>query len=298
MKKILSLSLIAFTVILSSCEKDPAQVSVTAGINTPPIVVSPVAPPTIATDSTLLLGNPSSATSNTADFSNYLLREGYYSVSYNRDAGRPNWVSWHTQSTDYGSVPRQNDFRANQELPSDWYRAESFSFGNVYEFDKGHMCPSADRTSSIVANSSTFLMTNIIAQAPNNNQQRWAMLEDYCRTLVQAGNELYIICGTYGEGGKGNSNTLTNTLDNGRISVPAKLWKIIVVLEDGANDLTRVKNTTRVISVIMDNVNTTGTDWKSYRVSVDEIEGQTGYDFLSRVSPTIQSVVEARVDNM
>ena len=160
------------------------------------------------------------------------------------------------------------------------------------------MCPSADRTSSIVANSSTFLMTNIIAQAPNNNQQRWAMLEDYCRTLVQAGNELYIICGTYGEGGKGNSNTLTNTLDNGRISVPAKLWKIIVVLEDGANDLTRVKNTSRVISVMMDNVNTTGTDWKSYRVSVDEIEGQTDYDFLSRVSPTIQSVVEARVDNL
>ena len=298
MKKYFSLSIVAFSILLSSCEKDPAQVSVTAGITEPPIVVSPVAPPTQATDSTLLLGNPSNATTSTTDFSNYLLKEGYYSVSYNRDAGRPNWVSWHTQSTDYGSVPRQNDFRVNEELPSDWYRAEAYSFGSLYEFDKGHMCPSADRTSSIEANSSTFLMTNIVAQAPNNNQQRWAVLEEYCRSLVQQGNELYIISGTNGEGGKGNSNTITNTLDNGRISVPAKLWKIIVVIADGANDLSRVKDTTRVISVIMDNENSAGTDWKSYRVSVDEIENLTGYDFLSRLTPSIQTVIESRVDNL
>ncbi len=298
MKKLLFLSSASLFLFFTACQKDPAQVSVTSGINEAPIVVSPVAPPTEATDSTMLLGNPSNASSNTADFSNYLLREGYYSVSYNRDAGRPNWVSWHTTSTDYGSVPRQNDFRANDELPGDWYKANASSFGSLYEFDKGHMCPSADRTSSIEANSSTFLMTNIVAQAPNNNQQRWAALEDYCRSLVQDGNELYIISGTNGEGGKGNSNTITTTLDNGKISVPAKLWKVIVVLPNGSNDLGRVKDTTRVISVIMDNENTVGSDWKSYRVSVDDIEFLTGYDLLSKVSGAIQSVIEARVDNL
>jgi DNA/RNA endonuclease G (NUC1) len=31
-------------------------------------------------------------------------------------------------------------------------------------------------------------------------------------------------------------------------------------------------------------------------VSVDEIEAQTGYDFLSDVDPAIQAAVEARVD--
>ena len=298
MKKLLFLSSASLVLFFTACQKDPAQVSVTSGITEAPVVVSPVAPPTDATDSTMLLGNPSNATANTADFSNYLLREGYYSVSYNRDAGRPNWVSWHTTSTDYGSVPRQNDFRANDELPGDWYKANASSFGSLYEFDKGHMCPSADRTSSIEANSSTFLMTNIVAQAPNNNQQRWAALEDYCRSLVQDGNELYIISGTNGEGGKGNSNTITTTLDNGKISVPAKLWKVIVVLPNGSNDLGRVKDTSRVISVIMDNENTVGSDWKSYRVSVDDIEFLTGYDLLSKVSGTTQSVIEARVDNL
>ncbi|WP_255412675.1 DNA/RNA non-specific endonuclease [Chitinophaga sp. S165] len=38
--------------------------------------------------------------------------------------------------------------------------------------DRGHNCPSADRTST-TANSSTFLMTNMIPQAPQNNQQTW-----------------------------------------------------------------------------------------------------------------------------
>lgn len=34
-----------------------------------------------------------------------------------------------------------------------------------------------------------------------------------------------------------------------------------------------------------------------YRTTVDAIENSTGYDFLSNVSASIQSAVEAQVDN-
>jgi endonuclease G len=139
-------------------------------------------------------------------------------------------------------------------------------------------------------------MTNIIPQAPVNNQTRWAALESYCRNLVQAGNELYIVAGAYGEGGTGSTG-FSVSIDNGRISVPANLWKVIVVLTNGANDLGRVKTETRVISVIMPNENSVNPDWKSFRTSVDAIEQETGYDLLSKVSASIQSVVESRVDN-
>ncbi len=301
MKKNSIYTFVLFAVIFSSCEKDNTSVlsSDIKGITNSPIVVSPVAPPTAATDSTMLLGNPSNATVNEADFSNYLLKESYYSVSYNRDLGRPNWVSWHVVSTDYGSVARQDDFRENPNLPSSWYGVTPSSF-SPYIFDKGHMCPSADRTSSIEANSSTFLMTNIIAQAPNNNQRTWANLENYCRdSLVnRLGNELYIISGVYGEGGIGNNGVVTNTIDNGKVSVPANIWKVIVVLKNGNNDLTRVANNTRVIAVIMPNDNNIGSNWRSYRTSVDFIEQETGYDILSKVSTAIQNVIEARVDNL
>jgi endonuclease G len=59
-----------------------------------------------------------------------------------------------------------------------------------------------------------------------------------------------------------------------------------------------VTTSIRTIAVIMPNVQGIRTnDWKSYRVSVDQVEALTGYDFFSGVPSSIQSVVEARVDN-
>ncbi|MEY4703418.1 MAG: hypothetical protein RIR96_1315 [Bacteroidota bacterium] len=284
------------SLFFSSCTKDSVLVETTASVD-PLVIVPPVAPPTVATDSTLLLGNPSNASNNTADIGNYLLREGYYSVSYNRDRGIANWVSWHTAATDYGPVSRQDDFRANPNLPSGWYQVSNVSYGSS-GFDRGHLCPSADRTSSIAANSSTFLMTNIIPQAPTNNQGVWARLEDYCRTLVTGGSELYIIAGAYGEGGSTTAGGVQNTLDNGRVTVPSTLWKVIVVLPNGSNDLNRVGNATRVISVVMPNQDGLSVDWRMYRNSVDFIEQETGLNLLSNLSNSIQNIIEARVDTL
>jgi endonuclease G len=140
-------------------------------------------------------------------------------------------------------------------------------------------------------------MTNMVPQAPNNNQRTWAALETYERDLVNAGNEVYIICGAYGTGGTGSNGGVTNTLDNGHVTVPARMWKVIVVLPQGSNDLGRITTSTRVIAVNTPNINSLSTDWKIYRTSVDAIESATGYNLLSNVSSSIQGVIEARVDN-
>ncbi|RFS17205.1 hypothetical protein D0T08_05330 [Emticicia sp. C21] len=44
-------------------------------------------------------------------------------------------------------------------------------------------------------------MTNIIPHSPNNNRGIWAELEEYCRKIANAGNELYIGVGVLGSGG-------------------------------------------------------------------------------------------------
>src|SRR5688572_22394021 len=43
----------------------------------------------------MTMGNPSSATSSTSTYWNYLITKTQYSMSYHRDRGTPNWVSWH-----------------------------------------------------------------------------------------------------------------------------------------------------------------------------------------------------------
>jgi endonuclease G len=51
-------------------------------------------------------------------------------------------------------------------------------------------------------------MTNMIPQAPNNNQQTCANLENDLREQVKAGNEVYIIMGSYGIGGTGKNGAV------------------------------------------------------------------------------------------
>ena len=248
----------------------------------------------LSADDNLAMGNPSGAVASTSSPANYLLTRPQYAVSYNRDQGTPNWVSWHLGTTDLGSAARQDDFRADADLPSGWYQVKPSDYSSS-GFDRGHNCPSADRTSTVADNSATFLMSNMMPQAPNNNQQTWGNLEDYCRTLVRAGNELYIICGSYGRGGTGSAGYQT-TIASGKVTVPARCWKVVVVLPAGSNDLGRITGGTRVITVNTPNENSLSSSWGSYRTSVDAIESATGYDLLSALPTNLQATIEAQTD--
>jgi endonuclease G len=159
------------------------------------------------------------------------------------------------------------------------------------------MCPSEDRDGSSSDNAATFLMTNIIPQSPNNNQITWAAFENYCRTLMTAGNELYIISGSYGMGGTGSNGGVTNTIAGGSITVPNRIWKVAVVLPVGSNDVSRVSTSTRVIAIDTPNNQTVNSQsWGFYRTSIDAIESSTGLNILSNVPEAIQSALESTVD--
>jgi len=250
---------------------------------------------TTGDNSNMLLGNPSGATTSiTTSFNNYLYDHTYYIDSYNRDKGEPNWTSWYVGPTTIGSAARQDDFRADTNLPSGWYEVGSTSYSGS-GFDRGHNCPSADRTNTVAANSATFLMDNMIPQAPNNNQQTWANLENYGRTLVDAGNELYVIMGSYGSGGTGSSGTAT-TINSGHVAVPAHIWKIMVVIPNGNGDLSRITTSTRVIAINTPNINTVSSTWQSYITTVQSIETATGYQFFTALPASVRAALETKVD--
>ncbi len=242
----------------------------------------------------MLLGNPGNAIDNIISENNYLMIKSQYCLSYSNSKHTANWVCWHLYSGDLGNTKRQNDFRADNTLPTNWYHVGPTEYSGS-GFDRGHMCPSGDRTSTVENNSATFLMTNMIPQSPNNNRITWVALEEYSRTLVNQGKELYIISGPYGQGGTG-SNGYVTTVGNG-VVVPSYTWKILVVLDNGDNDLDRITGTTRVIAVLMPNTQTVSSySWGYYRVSVDELESLTGFDFMSNISTNIQAMLESGVD--
>jgi endonuclease G len=81
--------------------------------------------------------------------------------------------------------------------------------------------------------------------------------------------------------------------------VPSQTWKVVIVIPAAAgDDVARVTNSTRTIAVIMPNTQGIRTvDWKTYRVSVDQVEALTGFDFFSNVPVGTQAVIESVVDN-
>lgn len=243
-------------------------------------------------DSNLVFGNPSNAQFGST---NYFLTKDDYTASYNNSRGTANWVSWHLSSAWTGNTPRCNCFRQDTSLPSSFFRATTSDYTNS-GFDRGHLCPSADRNGSSEDNANTYFMTNIAPQSPDNNQRSWASFENYLRSLTQQGFEIHIVTGVSGMGGTGR-NGFANTIDNGNITVPDSFWKVALILPNGSNDISRVTTSTRIISINVPNNQNISTDWRQFTTSVNAIENITGYDLFENIPNNIESVIEARIDN-
>jgi endonuclease G len=77
--------------------------------------------------------------------------------------------------------------------------------------------------------------------------------------------------------------------------VPAKLWKVILVLpEEGADPTKR----TRTIAIIMPNDQSVDYDWTKYRVSVDDVEKLTGLIFWPLIPEETAAALKEKVDEV
>src|SRR5205809_467790 len=109
----------------------------------------------------LLFGNPTNATADINNPNNYLMVKPQYTLSYNRSTEIPNWTAWRLDSTWIGSSGRSGTFAPDTTLPAGWYQVQPADYSEPV-YDRGHMCPSGDRTRSTTDNQATFLMTNMV----------------------------------------------------------------------------------------------------------------------------------------
>ncbi|PQA52999.1 DNA/RNA non-specific endonuclease [Siphonobacter curvatus] len=254
-------------------------------------VITPERPDPSST--TTILGFPSQSTEEASVWTaEQLLIKKEYTVSYLLQKGIPRWVGWHLQTSDLGDVDRQDDFRLDEELPTTAVRVRPTDYTGS-GFDRGHLCPSGDRTSSVAANSATFLMTNMIPQAPALNRGVWNDLEEYCRTKVKLGYEAYIYAGGHQEGGTGSNGT-ANTIANGKISVPQFCWKVVLIMPEGTDDLKRIASEkVEVIAVLIPNSqDVAGTGWRRWQLTVRQLEQVAKLNFFSELPQAVQDKIE------
>jgi len=235
------------------------------------------------------LGNPSGATSNPTNRSNYLIQRAVLAEDYSDTLGEPTWVSWNLTSPDVGSVARSTSFYTDTNLPPNFYWVKTGDY-TYSGYDRGHMVPSEDRTDTTNNNRAVFFMSNVIPQHPDNNQGPWVDLETYSRSLASAGNELLITCGP---------SVFNGTyIPSGKAAIPGFTWKIILPVPLGSGTaISRITEATRVIAIKMPNVAGIRSEpWTNYMTSIGTIEADTGYRFLTALPPAVAEVLRAKID--
>lgn len=116
-----------------------------------------------------------------------------YTIGYSYKNCQPRWVLEVIDAqSEIDAVPRNDVFRPDHRIPKRFQVEEKHYAGSGY--DKGHLIASANRQSSIVANSETFLMSNMSPQVPALNKGAWKELEEKVRDLTNVNKNVEVYC--------------------------------------------------------------------------------------------------------
>jgi DNA/RNA endonuclease G (NUC1) len=234
------------------------------------------------------LGNATNATADTTNHSNYLIQRTVEAMDYDDTLGSPNWVSWDLISSDVGPSGR-GSYTTDTSLPAGFYAVRSSDY-TYSGYDRGHMCPSGDRTDNTTDNDLVFLMSNFFPQTPDNNQGVWESFESYCRTQASAGYEVLLTTGGSGYTGA--------YIPSGKVAIPGYTWKIAAFVPLGSGSaLSRVNMSTRVVALKIPNISGIRSNpWTMYVTSANQIQTDTGYNFFTALPSSVATVLRAKVD--
>lgn len=151
---------------------------------------------------------------------------------------------------------RSNAFHADNTLPTQ-FSASLNDYRNS-GYDKGHATPFAD-LGSLASQHDSFTLTNIMPQAPKNNQQAWRLLEEHIRNSITANNSAYVITGTIY-----NSNLIKKV---GTVLVPDYIYKVVHYTGSNAVDCYLAQN---------------NNDGVVHKIDLNDLQNMTGITFFRK----------------
>lgn len=164
---------------------------------------------------------------------------------------------------------RTDTFRTDPRIPTR-FRAELDDYRGS-GLDRGHLIASADRRTSMLLNSETFLLSNMSPQRPEFNRQIWRDLEMQVRDLATLFEEVYAVCGPLYDIGK-----TVDVLPNSHVPIPHSFFKSVLA-EPTSGKL-------RIWSFILPNEQApAGAKTRDFLVSTEEVEIRAGLALWSRI---------------
>jgi len=205
---------------------------------------------------------------------NQVIHHQNYSLSYSEKDEQAEWVAYELKASDLGKI---NYKRPYFEIDNA-VRTKAASWRNYKNsgYDKGHLCPAADRSFSKAAFDETFLTSNISPQKHQFNAGIWNRLEQKVRYWAKKNNGIFVITGGVLE------NNL-KSIGSESVSVPKQFYKVILDKTNG-----RIK----MLAFLIPHKESKLPLYK-FVVSVDKIEALTGINFFKELDDSIENKLES-----
>lgn len=203
---------------------------------------------------------------------------GRYTLRYDTLYRQASWVAYLLTRADVTakSAKRKNKFVPDPEVVKRGFPTARTSYYTGSGYDRGHLCPSADRTRSQQENDCTFLLSNISPQTPELNRGVWKELEEQVRAWAIRYDSLYVVTGGVLKPG-------LRTISKG-VGVPDYFYKAV---------LTRQHGVFHAVAFLIPNDSQFEGDYEHYAVCVDSLQSVTSTDFFPNLPDRIEVVVES-----
>lgn len=197
-----------------------------------------------------------------------------YSLSYSEPHEQAEWVAYelkkeHLSQTNYERPYFEID-KAVKTGAASWRNYKNSGY------DRGHLCPAADRRFSKSAHDETFLTSNISPQNHDFNSGIWNTLEQKTRYWASKYDGVYVVTG-------GVLERDLKTIGSEKVAVPNQFYKIVLDYNDG---------NPKVLAFLMPHENSNKPLY-TFVVSVDTVEALTGIDFFPELDDVLESRIEA-----
>lgn len=192
-----------------------------------------------------------------------------------------NWNRNNWKNTEWGGDP----FQPDPDLPAD-VRTELEQYRRS-GYDRGHICPSADRLNSKDANEQTFYLSNMHPQINAFNAGVWLNMENKIRVWNQPSfrDTLYVVKGGTIDG----DDKIIRITDKG-LPVPKYFFMAILCKNKDSS-----QSGYKAMAFWVEHTANQDTDLRKYVISIDELEEKTGIDFFCNLPDDIEEKVEGNL---
>lgn len=212
-----------------------------------------------------------------------------YTMLFDYDKRCALWVAYAMHKDYYaGSSGRTNAWGYDPAIPEKYQPNLSSSYPD-YQYDRGHQLPSGDRQTSYMANGETFYYSNMTPQNATLNQGNWENIESKVRSVgnnCSGRDTLYVVTGAYFD----KTFSTTTDRDGATCAVPTKYYKCLMRCSFNASG---AMTSAHGAGYIFEHTSSA----TAQKVTVDDVEALTGFDFFANVPASIQNAAESEKYN-